>query len=179
VPDVELVELDADEARLATELAEATYERHRHHGGHYPNLARSHRVGKLGEVAVDNWLTANSLTTDPAYRDPTREREPDLMVNGCGVAVKSWRPDTWTDWGRCVTPAQLPGMRKKIRAIVWAIVDDERDPIEVEVAGWSTPDEVAETELRATGPSYRPIVNHQVDIEALRDIASLVEFLCT
>lgn len=170
-----VVELSAEETAPATELSDATYERHRNQAGHYRNPPRSHLMGKLSEVAVDKWLTTEGFETDPAYRDPERKRDPDVLANGYGIAVKSWRPDTWVDWGRCVTPAQMPGMQKKVLAIVWVVVEDERVPVRVEVAGWSTPDEVAATEPRPTGPEYRPVMNHQVDIEQLREPTDLFE----
>jgi hypothetical protein len=171
------VELSIEETAMAKELADATYERHRHQSGQYRNLQRSHLVGKLGEVAVDKWLRQDGFATDPAYRDPERERDPDVLVNGRGIAVKSWRPDTWGEWGRCVTPGQMPGLQKKVLAIVWAVVDDERIPCQVEIAGWSTPDEVAAQEPQATGPAYRPVVNHQVTVEQLREPRTLFELL--
>ncbi len=170
-------ELSAEETGLATELSDATYEHHRHQAGHYRNLRRSHLLGKLGEVAVDKWLTTEGFETDPAYRDPERERDPDVLANGYGIAVKSWRPDTWVDWGRCVTPAQMPGMQKKVLAIVWVVVEDERVPVRAEIAGWSTPGELAASEPRPTGPDYRPVMNHQVDIEQLREPTDLFELL--
>jgi hypothetical protein len=170
-------ELSAEETELARTLAEATYQRHRSSSGSYRNLPRSHLVGKLGEMGVEKWLRSESFSPDAAYRDPERERDPDLVVDARGIAVKSWRPDTWPDWGRCITPSQMPGMQKKAQAIVWTIVEDELEPVRIEVAGWSTPDEVAATELRPTGPPYKPIVNHQVDIGNLRELRELVELL--
>jgi hypothetical protein len=171
------VELAPEESSLATSLAEATHQRYSGASGHYRNLPRSHLLGKLGETAVEKWLRSEGFDPDPAYRDPEREREPDLLVDGRGIEVKCWRPDTWTEMGRCVTPAQMPGMQKKIQSIVWGIVEDEREPVGVELAGWSTPDEVAATETRPTGPKYKPIMNHQMDLESLLDLADLVALL--
>ena len=171
------LELDGEEVELATSLAEASHAKHGARSGHYPNLKRSHLVGKLGEVAVEKWLRLQEVEVDAAYKDPGREREPDLIADARGIAVKTWRPDTWTDWGRCVTPAQVPGLQKKVEAIVWAVVDDNAEPVRAEIAGWSTPDEVAGTEVRATGPKYRPIMNHQVDLDQLRDPTELIDAL--
>ncbi len=171
------VELTPDESSVATRLAEATHQRYSAASGHYRNLPRSHLVGKLGESAVEKWLRSERFDPDPAYRDPEREREPDLLVERCGLAVKCWRPDTWASMGRCVVPAQMPSMQKKIQAIVWGIVEDERQPVRVELAGWSTPDEVAATEPRPTGPNYKPILNHQMNLESLLEMSDLVEFL--
>jgi hypothetical protein len=172
-----VIELTTEETELATSLGEATYERYRGDAGHDRNLERSHRVGKLGEVAVERWFRFQGFDPDAAYKDPDRERDPDLVVATRGIAVKSWRPDTWPAWGRCVTPAQMPGMQRKAQAIVWTVVEDELDPVRVEVAGWSSPEELAATELRNTGPDYKPIMNHQVDVDQLRDLPELVDFL--
>jgi len=112
---------------------------------------------------------AEGNPVDPAFRDANGVREADLLVNGIGIEVKTWRPETWEAWGRCVTPAQAPSMVRKSGAVIWTIVDDEAEPVKVEVVGWNTPEEIAATEVRATGPEYRPVMNHQVSIAAIRD----------
>jgi hypothetical protein len=170
-------DLAPDEVELARGLAEATYERYKGQPGHYRNLRRSHLVGKLGEVAVERWAQSHDIEPDAAYRNADRENEADLIVGDRGIAVKTWRPTTWPEMGRCVTPQQIGGIQKKPKAIVWVVVDDEVDPIRVEIPGWSTPAEVAATTLRATGPLYKPIMNHQIDADQLRDPAELVELL--
>jgi hypothetical protein len=176
VPPV-VVELTQAEVREAQDMAAATHGRYAGQAGHYRNLARSHLLGKLGEVAVEKWLRSAGLQPDAAYRDPTRDREPDLLLNGDGVEVKTWRPDTWDEWGRCVTPAQASGVARKSRAIVWAVARDEADPVTVELVGWSTPEDVVSTDPRPTGPAYRPVMNHQVEMENLRDLAELPQVI--
>lgn len=114
-------------------------------------------------------MRSEGLDPDPAFRDPDRVGEPDLLLQDAGVEVKCWRPDTWDEWGRCVTPAQIRTIVRKSEAVVWAIVDDEAMPIHVDVVGWNTPEDIAATELRATGPDYRPVMNHQLAANALRD----------
>jgi hypothetical protein len=118
---------------------------------------------------VEKWMRSEGLDPDPAFRDPDRVGEPDLLLQDAGVEVKCWRPDTWDEWGRCVTPAQIRTIVRKSEAVVWAIVDDEAMPIHVDVVGWNTPEDIAATELRATGPDYRPVMNHQLAANALRD----------
>ncbi len=90
-----------------------------------------------------------------------------------GIEVKTWRPSTWEEWGRCVTPAQAAGMAKKAAAIVWAVADDEADPITVEVVGWSTPEDVLATDIRLTGPSYKRVANHQIEWNQIRPLEEL------
>lgn len=163
---LELTKLETVEAR---QLAEGTYTRFKGEPGHYRNLPRSHLLGKLGEVGVERWIRAAGLDPDPAFRDPNRLREADLLVAGGGIEVKTWRAETWEAWGRCVTPAQIRGIARKCHAVVWAIVDDAADPVTVEIVGWNTPDEISATEVHPTGPDYRPVMNHQVAVDAVRD----------
>lgn len=172
-----VVTLTEDEVGEAKSLGTETHERFRGQHGHYRNLLRNHLLGKLSEVGVEKFLRSQGLDPDPAYRDPARVREPDLGVDGNGIEVKTWRPDTWDQWGRCVTSAQAPGVAKKARAVVWTITDDEAEPVSVTIAGWSTPQDILSTEPRATGPSYRPIVNHQVALADIRDLAGLLALL--
>lgn len=168
---LELASGEVEEARV---LADATYERFRSEAGHYRNLQRSHFIGKLAEFAVEKWMRSEGLDPDAAFRDPDRVGEPDLLLKKAGVEVKCWRPDTWDEWGRCVTPAQIRTIARKSEAVVWAIVDDEATPIHVDVVGWNTPEDIAATELRATGPDYRPVMNHQLAANALRDPGELL-----
>lgn len=172
-----VVELTEDEVGEAKDMAAATYGRYAGQAGYYRNLPRSHLLGKLGEVAVERWLRSEGLEPDPAYRDPARDTEPDFLLNGQGVEVKTWRPDTWNEWGRCVTPAQASGIARKSRAIVWAVAEDEDDPVTVELVGWSTPQDVISTDPRPTGPAYRPVMNHQVRVDDVRDLAEMREVI--
>jgi len=172
-----VVELTEDEVEDATELAQATHRRYRNHQGHYRNLARSHLLGKLSEIGTEKWLRSEGFDPDPAYRDPTRVGEPDLLLVERGLEVKTWRPETWEAWGRCVTPAQAAGISKKGSAVIWTIADDKGDPPTVTIVGWSTPEDIVAIDPVATGPKYRPVVNHQIAMEDLRDLGSLLTTL--
>lgn len=172
-----VVELTEDEVEHATGLAQATHRRYRNQQGHYRNLARSHLLGKLSEIGTEKWLRSEGLDPDPAYRDPARAGEPDLLLVEQGLEVKTWRPETWDAWGRCVTPAQAAGIAKKASAIIWTVTDDEGDPPTVTVVGWSTPEDIVATDPVPTGPAYRTVVNHQVAVEDLRDLSSLLAML--
>ncbi|MBA3422296.1 MAG: hypothetical protein H0U12_10495 [Thermoleophilaceae bacterium] len=165
------------EVAEAARLAAATHGRYRIVQGHYRNLPRSHLLGKLGEFGAEKWLRSAELSVDAAYRDPAREGGPDVLVRGHGLEVKSWRPDTWSEWGRCVTPAQLPSIQRKSEAILWCVVEEADEWARIELKGWSTPQDVAATEIRPTGPSYKPIMNHQVALDALRDLRDLLDRL--
>jgi hypothetical protein len=171
------IDLESEEVDAARRLAEATYERFRSEAGHYRNLPRSHLIGKLAELAVEKWLRAAGLDPDPAFRDPDRVGESDVVVHAAGIEVKCWRPETWAEWGRCVTPGQIRTIKRKSEAVIWAIVDDEASPIHVDIVGWNTPEEIGATDVRATGPDYRPVMNHQVAVDALRDPDELLSRL--
>lgn len=172
-----VVELTEDEVELATQLAQATHRRYGNQPGHYRNLSRSHLLGKLSEIGTEKWLRSEGLDPDPAYRDPARVGEPDLLVVDRGIEVKTWRPDTWEAWGRCVTPAQAAGMTKKKSAVIWTVTDDEGDPPTVTIVGWSTPEDIVAIDPVATGPAYRLVLNHQVAMGDLRDPTSVLAAL--
>lgn len=122
-------------------------------------------------------MTSTGLKPDPTFRNPDRVGEPDLVLHEIGVEVKCWRKETWDEWGRCVTPGQIRTVARKSRAVVWAVVDDEAVPVSVEIMGWNTPLEIAATDVRATGPDYRPVMNHQVATDGVRDLDDLLSML--
>ena len=171
------IDLTPDELEAARTLAAATFAKYRGRAGHYRNLERSHFLGKVGEIAVEKWLASENLRAEAVYADPARDADSDLVVSGEGIEVKTWRPATWDEWGRCVTPAQAPGIAQKSSAIVWTVADDEADPVVVEIKGWSTPDDVLATEVRATGPAYRQVANHQIEPGKIRPAADLLRRL--
>lgn len=159
----------------ASVLGEKTFGRYRKRAGRYPNLRRSHILGKLGEVAVERWLGEEGIDVDPAFRDSKRASEADILIDGFGVEVKTWRPATWDSWGRCVTPEQMPVIDTKASAVVWVVADDEATPVGVEIMGWSTPGDLVDREPILTGPPYRKIRNHQVEVDEIRPLGDLLE----
>jgi hypothetical protein len=169
------VPLTAEETYQALRLALKTFKRNRHLPGYYSNKLEIHLVGKLGESGVEKWLKSEGFDPDAPCRDLARETGPDFLVNEIGIEMKTWHVDTWFELGRCIRPGQMGGIQEKCAVVVWGIVDDEPDPIRVELAGWSTPDEVAETEVRRTGA--RKLKNHQIDVDQVRDLSELVAFL--
>ena len=161
---------DVAEARR---FAEETYEQFQGQSGQYGSTPEKHLLGKLAEIAVDKWLRERGVSPDATFREARRYKEPDLVVGGHGIEVKSWRPHTWEEWGRCVTPNQAKSMRRKSAAVVWVIVDEDADPVVADLVGWSTPDDILDTDVRPTGPAYRPIVNHQIAIDEMRELETL------
>lgn len=176
-PQVEVVVLSEDDTGAAQALAEATYERFKDQPGHYGNTLPKHRLGKLAELAVEKYLRKSGIVPDSLFRDIEKSGDADLKVDDFGIEVKSWRPDTWEEWGRCVTPKQMRWIAAKSRAIVWTIVHDVGPTATVELVGWSLPEEVAATAIRMTGPDHRQVPNHQVDLVDIRPMADLITAL--
>lgn len=172
------ISLSAEQLAAAEALAEETYDRFKDVHGHYPNKPGSHRVGKLAEFAVEQWLRNESFDPDPAYRDIERSSEPDLLIGQEGVAVKGWTSGpSWEEGGRCIRPQQISGITKN-KAIVWCYVNEAQgQPVRLTIAGWSTPDEVAAKPITMTGPAYPPLENHQVPVEELRPPEELIRVL--
>lgn len=171
---VELTLGDMEEARR---LAEATYERFKDVPGFYGNTLAKHLLGKLGEIAVEKWLRSEEFSIDSAFRDIDRGGEADILVGASGVEVKTWRPETWDEMGRCVHPNQMDSIAAKSTAIVWAVVDEQPNSASVTLEGWSPPAEIADTAIRRTGPEHRKVTNHQVEIADLRPMGELRDAL--
>lgn len=143
--------------------------------GHYPNTLSRHFTGKLGEIGTETWLGLQGLSVDAVFRNPTRLAEPDLKVGKRGIEVKSWRAHNWAELGRCVDPAQLLWIRTRAVAILWCVVEEGPQGVEVRVAGWSTPDEVGATKIVATGPMGKR--NHQVSLTDMHEPSELLSLL--
>lgn len=167
-----LLTLTDDQIAEATALAEATYERWKSAPGYYRNTLSSHRKGKLGEVAVDAWASANGLRVEAWYRDPTQERNADVRLNLQRFDVKTWDVSTWEAMGRCVRPGQVAALRRKAEGIVWCFVDERQR--QVCLAGWSTIDEVAALPVVETGPAGRTLANHQMPLGSMHGLDELL-----
>jgi hypothetical protein len=168
------IELTEEEVTLADDLARRRYERYKGAQGQYRNLPAGHRVGAFCEVATDKWLRSEGFDVDPAYRDIDRTRAADIIVLDKGVEVKGQQPHNWKEMGRCFPPGQLRSLQRRAVGVVWGIVDLDARPTIVELVGWSTPGDLAGSEVRATGPSYKPIANHQIPEEQVRPLSELV-----
>ena len=164
-----LVNLTAEEVAEANRLGDATYEVFKGRPGYYRNLQASHRKGKLGEIAVEKWATSMGFEVDPVFRDIALTAREDMVISGVRVEVKTWDANTWDEMGRCVTPQQLPALRRKADAIVWCSVNGS----EVAIHGWSSLADVEARPVILTGPAHHPVANHQVPIDLLRSLDGL------
>jgi hypothetical protein len=169
---------DAD-VELAEHLAEQTLARFAQRSGYYNNTSNSHLIGKYGEIAAARWLESEGLNVDAPFMDEARTREADLVWNGFRLDVKTWTARFWPQWGRCVAVNQVGALAAKADGILWLTVEATagRSP-SVRVEGWSTMDDIRAAEVRWTGPANgRKVQNHQLDPEALRPAADLIEVL--
>jgi hypothetical protein len=167
---ITLLPAQVDDARA---MAASTYERYRNHRGHYQNSSRSHFLGKIGEIGVESWLLADGIAVDAAFRDDTRDREPDVRIGSKAYDVKTWSPEYWDLLGRCVTPRQLETKFARCDGVIWAVGIIDLDPIRVGIMGWSSVSDIRAAPIRMTGPSGRQIANHQIETEDLRPLSSL------
>ncbi|MGY1713084.1 hypothetical protein ACI78R_01365 [Geodermatophilus sp. SYSU D01106] len=172
-----LIRLTPEQVEEAQEMGAKTFERWQRHRGHYRNLYGSHVRGKIGEIAVEEWAHRQGIAVvESIFRDPSREREADLLLGSALVDVKTWDASGWPEWGRCVAPTQLPALRRKATLLVWCYVEEHRY-VDVTVAGWNTLDEIAATALRPTGPAGREVLNHQLPDSEVRPLDSLAVLL--
>lgn len=171
------VRLDAEDMALAHHLADETYATFAASRGYYRNTPASHVMGKIGEIAMDRWLTAHGWRVDPLYTAPEQVRSADLEVAGIRVEVKTWDDRWWTVWGRCVAVGQVPALREKCDSVVWLSTTPAKDSAVVHLHGWSTVADVEQAPVRWTGPKGRQVQNHQLDAEELRDPASFLDLL--
>jgi hypothetical protein len=166
-----LVTLSEEEVAEANRFGDATWDLFKGRPGYYRNLQASHRKGKLGEIAVEEWATGLGLAVEAVFRDISQTSREDLVIGRIRVEVKTWDEQWWEGMGRCVTPQQLPALRRKADAIIWCSVDGNK----VTLHGWSTLDDVEAQPVVLTGPAHHPVANHQVPTDRLRPFAELLE----
>ncbi len=166
-----VVSLTDDEVAEAIRLGDATWAMFRGKPGHYRNLQTSHHKGKMGEIAVEKWATGLGRKVEPVFRDISQTSREDLVISGIRVEVKTWDDRWWEEMGRCVTPRQLPALRRKADVIIWCSVDGN----EVTPHGWSTLNDVEARPVTLTGPAHHPVANHQVPADQLRQLDELLE----
>jgi len=175
VPEVVLC---PDETGAALHLAQRTYERNRDRADFsYANKLETHQVGKLGEVGAEAWLRSHNIGVQPVFRDIDRENECDLLTDRFRIEVKTWSRRFWEPWGRCITPKQLPWITKKADLILWTTADHSDSRGAIRIRGWNTPDEVGTFPPCNTGPDWKPVFNHQVPIDRVRDPATFLTIL--
>jgi hypothetical protein len=165
--------LEPEELLDADRLAESRAARWKGHRGRYGNSLRNHRVGALGEIAAEKWAKSHGWDVSPLFKDSVKSGSADLVVNGIRIEVKTWSSENWEAWGRCFSTEQAQTLSTKADLVVWCIAADG----DITLAGWSTPEDVLLAPVRVTGPPYRRIENHQLDVGDLRRIEDLEPLL--
>ncbi len=179
------IHINDDMFNDAKSMAKETYERFKGRAGYYNNTCKSHLVGKIGELASAQWAANLNIPCDAAFRDPNRMSEADLGLHldasrTLRVEVKCWSAEHWLALGRCVSVAQMPQVRAKAHIVIWCIVTPLMDLLlkkagDVEILGWNKIGDIAQTVPMWTGPTGgRQVHNHQVPIEHMRPLDSLV-----
>lgn len=167
------ISLNESEVADAITLAEATLARYATRYGYYRNTLNSHLLGRLGEVAVDNWLKAFS-NCEALYRDSMDDARCDLLANGKRLEVKTWNPKYWHAWGRCVAVRQFPAIQAKADLIIWCTAAPRTEPpATVTVHGWNYVNDISNINPTWTGPTGREVHNFQVPLDSIRQISDL------
>jgi hypothetical protein len=174
----QVIDLTPAEVAEATRMGLETYERWRGRPGHYRNLEKSHRLGKLGEVAIARWATESGVQPiECLYEDGAREREADLVLGAVLVDVKTWSASTWPAWGRCVATSQLAALKRKAAAIIWTFTEERDGQVRVTIVGWSTMQDIEAAPVKSTGPQHALVINHQVEPNNIRKPEALISGL--
>lgn len=155
--------LDERDLFVAEELSQATYNKYKDYEGHYRNLASSHFIGRLGEMAVDKFFRTIYTNIEPHFIDENEDQLCDITTDGIRWDVKTWRSTFWDTWGRAVSAQQLELLQKKADRIAWASVDLD-DPSVVTIHGWNKVSDIPQYEPVWMGPVGKQVFNHQVPI---------------
>ncbi len=115
------IELPIADVQWAADVARSSFVRWESQQGYYNNRLNSHFKGKLGEIAVENFLLDQKLKLDSHFRFADREKLADIVVKIKGykkvirLEVKTWSSNYWLDLGRCVAVDQYPRYKKESR----------------------------------------------------------------
>ncbi len=169
-----IVQLSLEETARALLLANASHEVWKRNIGPYRgNKLSWHQIGRVGEMAVARFLESEGIQCDRAFVDLDREGEADVLTNGARIEVKAWADYSWPGGGRCVTPDQMPKILAKADVIVWCRLPTTVLDGQVEIRGWSTPQEVAVKPIIETAVFSSKGMNHQVPEDELHPPDSL------
>lgn len=174
------IQLSEKDVAWARKSAAQSHQRWASKAGHYPNKARSHLIGKLGEIAVGKFLQQHHITFAPHFQYPNREARCDLEVQNTKrnlrIEVKTWHRQHWRDLGRCVAVKQREHLVHKADLIVWCVLaETEATALPVSIAGWTPIEQVWEAPVRKTGTgTMRRVENYQLETAALCSLGRLI-----
>lgn len=187
-----VITLNQDAIRWAVSAADESIARWISAPGHYRNQWTSHLVGRLGEVAAEQFLTKRSVPLQAHFRFPEREALCDIEIasdkKSTRLDVKTWSATFWPDLGRCVAMNQLPVIERKADGILWCILREnagwpkdiwlKRPSVGVSLVGYSTLADVRRSPISLTGrPGMRQVQNHQLAEKDIRPLDELVSSL--
>ena len=169
-----------DEYNIAIEIAEETLRRFSSNRGHYNNTANSHIRGKVGEIAVSNFIGQLGFQLDPVFKDLGKMAEADIIIPcKCRIEVKTWSEEFWPTMGRCIAVDQFEKLKKKADLLVWCISASKLEPLmNVDIVGWNLIEDIPSAPRRLTGPANgRKVDNYQLGSEMIRPIDTLQSYL--
>ena len=179
---VEHIEVILEEVQWAMNTARSSLARWKDQQGYYNNRLNSHFKGKLGEIAVEKFLTNNNLKCDSHFRFFDRENLADIVLKIKGykkivrIEVKTWSTNYWEELGRCIAVDQFLDLKKKSDVIVWCLTDIHDIPNNlastiITLCGWSTINDIQNAPVKLTGlENMRKVKNYQLSETDLRDM---------
>lgn len=179
------IELSLDKFQEVFQLAEASYGHFRHNPNppYGRNELEYHRIGKIGEMACEQWAKELKVWNDSPFREPHRSIEPDLILN-CGgqkflnVEVKSCQTAAWHWYGRIVQAKQMPNIQAKSHIVIWCVVDTGYTAAIGTIMGWNTIDDIKGLDpVSIVSTDDRQYPGYQVPVEQVRPIEELVNCL--
>jgi hypothetical protein len=139
-------------------------------------------VGKFGEVAVKQYLSAPQLKVFPYFEDLNRKSGCDIAIDYHGasvhIEVKTWRITDWEKFGRCIRPEQFPKMFLHRELVIWCCVEtnnldiSKAKLISVQIMGFFMVHDLIEMRLNETAPNA---LNYQLDVSHVRGMHELSE----
>lgn len=167
----ELAEASAAKYQQLVELKKAPY---------HQNTVHSHFIGKIGEIGAAmafeqlKSLARASVNVDEVFRDSSRDRECDIIINGLRVEVKTWKPYAYDLYGACVSDRQAVKLAKKADAVVYCTFDERSGQFILQ--GWNTMEDIENTPAQLTGPAGKPekqVLNRKMTVRAMSEIPIL------
>jgi hypothetical protein len=183
-----IISLDQDSLHWAIAAAEASLARWGSAPGHYRNQWASHLVGRLGEVAAEQFFASRGLVVLSHFRFPEREALCDIELAALRFDVKTWSAAFWNDLGRCAAVNQMPVLERKADGILWCVLHENaslskdawlaKASVRVALRGYSTLADIRQSPVRLTGrPGMRQVRNHQVAEKDIRRLDALIPTL--
>ena len=181
------IELASENVQWAARAAQSSFAKWESRQGYYNNRMGSHFIGKLGELAVEEFLLSQNLKLDSHFRFSDRENLSDIVVKInrykkiSRIEVKTWSHAYWQELGRCVSVDQYPVLKNKTDLIVWCLVHEidakemlgHPQPVKVMLAGWSKIEDVLNAPIKLTGlDNMRKVNNYQLAESDLHDMSS-------